>query len=80
MHPHLATPERQLVCGDFIQALERCHASGWWFRYTGGCNEEKDALRMCLRQERIDRTQKNLENARLRRASSQQAWQEMQSD
>ncbi|KZT61556.1 UPF0287-domain-containing protein [Calocera cornea HHB12733] len=79
MHPPLATPERQLACGDFIRALERCHASGWWMRY-GGCNQEKDALRMCLRRERMDRTQKNAADARRRRAALQQAWQESESD
>jgi len=39
-----------LVCKDFIEALERCHLSGW-NRLTGACNSDKDALNRCLRAE-----------------------------
>lgn len=51
MHAPLGVPERQLVCAEFIAALERCHAKGLIYKWTGGCNDEKRALGMCLRQE-----------------------------
>lgn len=38
------------VCREFIQALDACHANSW-ARLTGGCNQEKDSLNMCLRKE-----------------------------
>lgn len=38
------------MCREFIEALERCHASGW-NRLTGACNTDKDVLNQCLRAE-----------------------------
>ena len=38
------------VCLEFIQALDACHADGW-LRWTGGCNQAKQDLNMCLRKE-----------------------------
>ena len=40
-----------LVCHEYIQALEECHARGMWARWTGVCNDQKRALNLCLRQE-----------------------------
>ena len=39
-----------IVCQEFIQALEACHADGW-SRWTGACNQAKHDLNMCLRKE-----------------------------
>lgn len=38
------------ACKEFIDALDRCHATGW-NRLTGACNEVKIQLNMCLRAE-----------------------------
>ena len=43
-------PNYPLVCREFIQALEACHASTW-LRLTGGCNGQKHALNKCLHKE-----------------------------
>lgn len=39
------------VCSEYIQALEECHKSGLLARFNGKCNDHKNALNMCLRQE-----------------------------
>lgn len=39
-----------LACADFIRALEECHAKGF-VKLTGGCNQVKKDLSMCLRKE-----------------------------
>ncbi|KAI0781169.1 hypothetical protein BD413DRAFT_503228 [Trametes elegans] len=68
-----------IVCRDFIQALEACHANGW-SRWTGACNQAKHELNMCLRKERIDRTTKNREEAKTRREKTEQALRELHAD
>ncbi|KAI0670607.1 UPF0287-domain-containing protein [Trametes maxima] len=68
-----------IVCLDFIQALDACHANGW-SRWTGACNQAKHDLNMCLRKERIDRTTKNREDAKLRRHKTEQAWKDLHDD
>ena len=40
----------RLACADFIRALEECHAKGF-VKLTGGCNQVKKDLSMCLRKE-----------------------------
>ena len=37
-----------MVCKEFFQALEACHADNWR-KWTGGCNNDKNELNMCLR-------------------------------
>jgi len=66
VHPHLDVPSRQLACGELIAALEECHAKGLLYKISGGCNDQKYALGLCLRQERIDRTTRNREAAKER--------------
>ena len=39
---------RPVVCKEFFQALEACHAHNWR-KWTGGCNSDKNELNMCLR-------------------------------
>ena len=39
---------RPVVCKEFFQALEACHADNWR-KWTGGCNNDKNELNMCLR-------------------------------
>ena len=38
------------MCQEFIEALEKCHATGW-NRLIGACNTKKDELNRCLRSE-----------------------------
>ena len=40
-----------VACSEYIQALIQCHERGLMTRLTGGCNDQKQALTMCLRQE-----------------------------
>ena len=40
---------RPAVCKEFFLALEACHANNWR-KWTGGCNNDKNELNMCLRQ------------------------------
>ena len=37
-----------VVCKELFQALEACHADRWR-KWTGGCNNDKHELNMCLR-------------------------------
>ncbi|KAJ1308736.1 hypothetical protein OPQ81_004427 [Rhizoctonia solani] len=78
MHAHLATPERQSACGPLIEALEACHASGFFNKYTGGCNKIKEQLNKCLREERVARTVKNREDAKKRNQIAKKAWSELE--
>ncbi|OJT14123.1 hypothetical protein TRAPUB_9234 [Trametes pubescens] len=79
-HNSVALTHRVLiVCLDFIQALDACHANGW-SRWTGACNQAKHDLNMCLRKERIDRTTKNREDAKSRRVKTEQAWKDLHVD
>ena len=39
---------RLVVCKEFFQALQACHADNWR-KWTGGCNDDKNELNMCLR-------------------------------
>ncbi|KAI0736860.1 hypothetical protein C8Q72DRAFT_28040 [Fomitopsis betulina] len=76
MHPQLETDNKRLVCKDFIQALDACHANNW-AKWTGGCNRAKNDLNMCLRKERVDRTTQNREEAKRRRQKTEQAWKDI---
>ncbi|KAI1790800.1 UPF0287-domain-containing protein [Ganoderma leucocontextum] len=77
MHPQLT--EKKLVCLEFIQALDACHADGW-SRWTGACNQAKTNLNLCLRKERVDRTTKNRVEAKAKRGKVEQAWKELHDD
>ncbi|KAF9562178.1 hypothetical protein CPC08DRAFT_634487, partial [Agrocybe pediades] len=67
-----------LVCIEFIQALEKCHAGGWT-KFLGACNKQKDELNHCLRTERLVRTEQNREQAKERRMKTDQALKEFRS-
>ncbi|TEB36289.1 hypothetical protein FA13DRAFT_1787754 [Coprinellus micaceus] len=76
MHAQLS--DKKIMCREFIEALERCHASGW-NRLTGACNTDKDVLNQCLRAERVARTTSNRENAKERNEKAQKALKEFNS-
>ncbi|OCH95651.1 UPF0287-domain-containing protein [Obba rivulosa] len=78
MHPQL-TSDKRIACKDLIEALEACHAQGW-SRFTGACNQTKHDLNMCLRKERIERTARNREGAKVRRQKVEQVWSELHQD
>ena len=42
--------ETLIVCKEFIDALEACHADTWQ-KWTGGCNQAKVDLNNCLKQD-----------------------------
>jgi len=63
-----------IVCKEFIEALEG------WSRFFGACNQAKHDLNMCLRRERIERTTRNRENAKVRREKTEKVWKELHQD
>ncbi|OJA17275.1 hypothetical protein AZE42_10812 [Rhizopogon vesiculosus] len=77
MHPQLS--DKRIVCREFIQALDACHANNW-ARLTGGCNQEKDSLNVCLRKERVERSSRNRTQAKEKRLKTEQAWKELHQD
>ncbi len=60
-----------------MMAFEECHARGFIWKSLGMCNDAKEQMRMCLRAERIKRTAKNREIARMKREKVVQAWNEI---
>ncbi|RSH77935.1 uncharacterized protein EHS24_003008 [Apiotrichum porosum] len=80
MHAPLGVPERQLACADLIKALHECHNASVWNRFIGGCNDQKQALNMCLRQERVDRTTRNREDSKDRNKKKYDAWDKLKEE
>ncbi|KAF9643000.1 UPF0287-domain-containing protein [Thelephora ganbajun] len=77
MHPQES--ERFVVCKEFFQALEACHADNWR-KWTGGCNNVKTELNMCLRKVRLEASARNREHAKERRKKIENAWKELHHD
>lgn len=50
MHPPLAAHKHQ-GCLEAIQALEECHQAGLFNRFSGACNDTKQKLDQCLKEE-----------------------------
>ncbi|KAL4064300.1 hypothetical protein J3A83DRAFT_3678344 [Scleroderma citrinum] len=74
MHPQLS--DKRIVCREFIQALDACHANNW-ARLTGGCNQEKNKLNQCLRKERVERSNRNRANAKERQMKTERALRDL---
>ncbi|KLO18554.1 UPF0287-domain-containing protein [Schizopora paradoxa] len=74
MHPQLTDKTR--ACKELIENLELCH-SDVWAKYTGGCNDTKLKLNLCLRSERLERTARNSEKAKEMRVRRQEAMKEL---
>ncbi|KAG5983714.1 hypothetical protein E4U55_007395 [Claviceps digitariae] len=66
MHPHLHN-QNALPCEEIIAALEECHSKGFMHKATGGCNDVKEQVNKCLRDERAKTQRKNLQAARAKR-------------
>ncbi|KIY69579.1 UPF0287-domain-containing protein [Cylindrobasidium torrendii FP15055 ss-10] len=64
MHPQLSTPDKRLVCKDFIKALEDCHTSHWSAKFLGKCNQQKNTLNECLHGESVKRRKLNNTSAK----------------
>ncbi|KZF26142.1 UPF0287-domain-containing protein [Xylona heveae TC161] len=58
MHPHLHTKDNS-SCEEVMAMLDECHARGFLFKATGGCNDAKTAVNKCLRAARAERTKQN---------------------
>lgn len=57
-----------------MKALDECHARGFLYRCIGGCNDAKNAVNMCLRAERVERTRLNREKAMAKRKEVEAVW------
>lgn len=66
MHPHLHT-KNALACEEIIAALEDCHNRGFMHKATGGCNDIKEKVNKCLRDERSKLQAENRQAARAKR-------------
>lgn len=60
-----------------MTALEECHARGFLWKSMGMCTEAKQAVNMCLRAERLERTRLNREAAREKRRHMEEMWREI---
>ncbi|CAO1631093.1 unnamed protein product [Sympodiomycopsis kandeliae] len=79
MHPHLVQGKQQ-KCGDLIKALEECHSRGMIAKFSGQCNDIKHDLNMCLREERIQRTERNRQDAKLRTERKEKLFKSIDND
>lgn len=61
-----------------MQLLDACHARGFLYKMTGGCNAAKRDVNRCLRAERVERTARNREEARRRRERVEAGWREIE--
>lgn len=60
-----------------MTALEECHARGFMWKAMGMCSNLKTDVNKCLRAERLERTAKNREQARAKRAQIEKVWKEI---
>ncbi|PWN53256.1 UPF0287-domain-containing protein [Violaceomyces palustris] len=74
MHPHLVGEQKKEHCAKYIQALEECHRRGLLHKLTGGCNGVKHELNMCLREERLARTAKHIQDSKELNEKKRKIW------
>ncbi|GAA5964060.1 hypothetical protein JCM8115_000888 [Rhodotorula mucilaginosa] len=79
MHPPLAD-HQQTMCSEVMKALQECHAQYPYLKFVAACNDQKHALNLCLREERLQRTRKNQEAAKEKRRLVQEKWNEIDAD
>lgn len=60
-----------------MTALDECHAKGFLHKAMGNCSALKHEVNMCLRAERLQRTAKNREEAKLKRAKMEKIFAEI---
>ncbi|KAF2771816.1 cmc1-like protein [Teratosphaeria nubilosa] len=73
MHPHLHTKDNT-GCEEIMTALDECHAKGFLWKCMGMCSGLKTEVNKCLRAERLERTVKNREEAKEKRAKMKAIW------
>ncbi|KAF1812381.1 UPF0287-domain-containing protein [Eremomyces bilateralis CBS 781.70] len=61
-------------CEEVMTALDECHARGFLWKTVGGCTKAKHAVNMCLRKERLKRTQENRDKAKVKNAKIREIW------
>lgn len=54
--------------------LDECHARGFTYKALGMCNGAKTNVNRCLRAQRLERTAKNREVAKQKRAEIKSMW------
>lgn len=59
LSPHLHTKK----CNELIQLLNECHKKNPFRKFFGICNSEYHQMTLCLKQERLQRRQKNYEES-----------------
>lgn len=60
-----------------MRLLDECHDNGFIHKLFGNCNEAKRNVNMCLRAARLERTAKNREDAKVKRAAIEEKWKEI---
>ena len=60
-----------------MTALEECHARGFLWKSMGMCSDIKLQVNKCLRAERLERTARNREQAKLKREKINAVWAEI---
>lgn len=60
-----------------MAALDECHARGFLHKVLGNCNDAKRDVNKCLRAERLERTARNREKAKEKKARIQRVWKEI---
>lgn len=60
-----------------MSILDECHARGFMWKAVGMCNGAKTNVNKCLRAQRLDRTAKNREIAKLKREALNEKWAEI---
>ena len=63
-----------------MAALDACHAQGFLHKMIGGCNDAKRDVNKCLRAERLERTARNREVARVKRERVKGLWREIEEE
>ncbi|KAL1926956.1 hypothetical protein VTP01DRAFT_5286 [Rhizomucor pusillus] len=77
MHPPLATHKHQ-GCLEAIEALEECHRASFFNKFSGACNEAKQRLDQCLKEEYLIQRAENKAKAAAKRAKLEKIWKEME--
>jgi COX assembly protein 2 len=65
---------RTTGCEEIMNALDECHARGFLYKATGGCNDIKREVNRCLSGERTKKSRNNRETALERRARIEAVW------
>jgi len=60
-----------------MNALDECHARGFFYSSLGMCNKAKREVNLCLRAERLEKTARHRENAKIERARIKKSFDEI---